>query len=90
MHLKFLSGNFIIGSSLLCFNGTVDKSLCGDDNSVSPFSVPVAIITHVFVYSHCLRSRGSIKEMAVTASVSQIQPEFNQLPYSLCLGGCWK
>lgn len=72
MHLEFLSGNFIIGSSLLCFNGTVDKSLCGDDNSLSPFSVPVAIITDVFVYSHCSRNHGSIKEMAVTASASGI------------------
>lgn len=40
MHLKFITGNFIIGSRLLCFNGSVDKSLPADDNRLSPFPFP--------------------------------------------------
>lgn len=39
IHLKFLTGNFIIGRGLLCFNGSVDKKLC-EDNSLFPFLFP--------------------------------------------------
>lgn len=35
-HLKFITGNFITGSRLLCFNGSVDKSLSADDNRLFP------------------------------------------------------
>lgn len=49
MHLKFLTGNFITGSSVLCCNGSVDKSLCREDNS--PFTGCLSVCVSVCVHT---------------------------------------
>lgn len=50
MHLKFLTGNFITGSSVLCCNGSVDKSLCREDNS--PFTGCLSVCVSVCLCAH--------------------------------------
>lgn len=69
MHLKFITGNFIIGSRLLCFNGSVDKSLPADDNRLSPFPFPWPQ-SRLCLFTRSLRSLGRIKELAVMCSWS--------------------